>query len=189
MLEIFLLDQSPCKMVELVGWVAGVDDKESYMVITCESSLIRPHACILTMTVDDGDGSCVMPVKYYLPRIGGGSQASRVAPTPTPISVPPTQTPVTGSRKTFTTVAERRVKEEAAAQAVFEATQVKRAPVKVFQSKDIRVGDVVRVIGKIDEWARVKKTGREWIRGVTVEEGAGGRIGEFPSKKLGRAKF
>lgn len=26
--DVFLLDRFPCKMVELVGWVAGVDEKE-----------------------------------------------------------------------------------------------------------------------------------------------------------------
>lgn len=34
--DVFLLDRFPCKMVELVGWVAGVDDKEKAQTIYCK---------------------------------------------------------------------------------------------------------------------------------------------------------
>ena len=40
--DIFLLANFPCKMVDLVGWVAGVDQKESSMVITRPSP---PNPC------------------------------------------------------------------------------------------------------------------------------------------------
>jgi hypothetical protein len=33
--DVFLLDHFPCKCVELVGWVAGVDHKDASMTITC----------------------------------------------------------------------------------------------------------------------------------------------------------
>lgn len=32
--DVFLLNHFPCKFVELVGWVAGVDHKETSMTIT-----------------------------------------------------------------------------------------------------------------------------------------------------------
>lgn len=31
----FLLDQWPCRFVQIVAWVAGVDHKESTMTVTC----------------------------------------------------------------------------------------------------------------------------------------------------------
>ena len=45
---VFLLGKFPCKMVELVGWVAGVDHKESSMFITCPFllSILPKHAII-----------------------------------------------------------------------------------------------------------------------------------------------
>lgn len=45
-------------------------------------------------------------------------------------------------------------------------------PVKVYERNDIRVGDVVKVRGRIDEWMR----GKEWIRQVAVEPQAGGSV-------------
>ena len=38
MIEIFMLDKRPCRSVELVAWVAGVDLKESSMIVTRQSS-------------------------------------------------------------------------------------------------------------------------------------------------------
>ena len=36
----YVLDQWPCRNVELVAWVVGVDHKEKTMALTCE--LTRP---------------------------------------------------------------------------------------------------------------------------------------------------
>lgn len=33
--DVFLLNRWPCKVVELVGWVAGVDDRESSLTVYC----------------------------------------------------------------------------------------------------------------------------------------------------------
>ena len=43
---------------------------------------------------------------------------------------------------------------------------------KVYERHDVRVGDVVRVKGRIDEWRR----GTEWVRQLAVEAGSGGFI-------------
>jgi hypothetical protein len=52
---------------------------------------------------------------------------------------------------------------------------------KVYERKDVRVGDTVRIIGKVDEWWRRKAGGGgEAVRQVVVDEGSGGSIGPFP---------
>jgi hypothetical protein len=33
MIDVFMLNRFPCRMVELVGWVAGVDEKEKIQTI------------------------------------------------------------------------------------------------------------------------------------------------------------
>jgi hypothetical protein len=38
--DVYVLDQWPCRNVELVAWVVGVDHKEKTMALTCE--LTRP---------------------------------------------------------------------------------------------------------------------------------------------------
>ena len=102
-----------------------------------------------------------MPVTYRLPLI---------APKTTATFKPETTRP----RCTFKTAQQRKVEQRAAALADMQKEQAK---VKMYQRKDIAVGDVVRVVGKVDEWARKKPTGLEWVRGVTVEESGGGSIG------------
>ncbi|BEI84554.1 hypothetical protein CcaverHIS002_0411580 [Cutaneotrichosporon cavernicola] len=51
--DVFLLDHFPCKFVQLVGWVAGVDHKDTSM----------------TITLDDGDGDCVLNVSVKLAQV------------------------------------------------------------------------------------------------------------------------
>lgn len=49
----------------------------------------------------------------------------------------------------------------------------------MYVSKDIRVGDTVRVVGRINEWPRQRQGGqKEWVREVVVDEGSGGSIGK-----------
>ena len=38
-IEVFLFDKWPCRMMEIVAWVAGVDHKDSSMLVTREFSL------------------------------------------------------------------------------------------------------------------------------------------------------
>jgi hypothetical protein len=38
MSDVFMLNRFPCRMVEIVGWVAGVDEKEKTQTIYCESA-------------------------------------------------------------------------------------------------------------------------------------------------------
>jgi hypothetical protein len=59
------------------------------------------------------------------------------------------------------------------------ALEVKRQiPTKTFVRKDVSVGDTVRVVGRLDEYARKKAGGEvEWVRGLYVEQGSGGSIG------------
>ena len=45
-IDVFMLNRFPCRMVELVGWVAGVDEKEKtqtiYRMSSAFSSLYSP---------------------------------------------------------------------------------------------------------------------------------------------------
>lgn len=43
--------------------------------------------------------------------------------------------------------------------------------------RDIRVGDTVRVVGKVDEFMRTNVEGKEWVRRLWVDESSGGSIG------------
>jgi len=56
---------------------------------------------------------------------------------------------------------------------------------KVYARKDVRVGDTIKVIGRVEEWMRKKAGGGlEWIRGVGVDEGQGGSIGMFNNEQI-----
>jgi hypothetical protein len=108
--------------------------------------------------VDDGDGQNVLPLTIRLPVI---------------TSSPPKKTNNTDNSKSvyFRSARER-------------ANTLKPAfkPMitKTYARKDVRVGDTLRVVGKVEEWGRRKAGGGvEWIRGVGVDEGQGGSIGLF----------
>ena len=116
--------------------------------------------------VDDGDGNAVLPVRYQLPRV--------VKP------VSPKKPVKVWDRSTFVSAKDRKAELAAEADKEVDASFAKRPPAQLYQTRDIRVGDIVRVVGKVDEYARRKPTGLEWVRGVTVEEGAGGRVGMLP---------
>ncbi|WRT66820.1 uncharacterized protein IL334_003783 [Kwoniella shivajii] len=148
--DIFLLNQFPCKMVEIVAWVAGVDHKESAM----------------TVTLDDGDGIHVLPVLIRL---------SLMKP-PKSTSVKPSKSLSVST--SFLTPGERREAKRKAAEESIESVRVSKwSDTKVYERKDVRVGDTVRVIGKVDEWIRRKSDGSsEWVRQVVVDENAGGSM-------------
>ncbi|WWC85165.1 uncharacterized protein L201_000022 [Kwoniella dendrophila CBS 6074] len=149
--DIFLLNQFPCKMVEVVAWVAGVDHKETTM----------------TISIDDGDGQHVLPVLV------------RLQPTTSRNNVPIKKTSEKSSgNQTFAPASERRLAKRKATEEALEAERVaKWSKTKTFEKKDIKVGDTVRIIGKIDEWMRKKSDGStEWVRQVVVDDNAGGSI-------------
>ncbi|WWD01786.1 hypothetical protein V866_008732 [Kwoniella sp. B9012] len=152
--DVFLLDRFPCRMVEIVAWVAGVDRKDTSM----------------TITLDDGDGQHVLPVLLRLSPIAHthNSSASR--------SKSNTDKTVS-ARTTFATLSERESRAYTKRKAPEENQWNTNGYPKIFQRKDIRVGDTVRIIGKVDEWMRKKSDGSgEWVRQVVVDENAGGFI-------------
>ncbi|KAK6902567.1 hypothetical protein I204_07492 [Kwoniella mangroviensis CBS 8886] len=152
--DVFLLDHFPCRMVELVAWVAGVDHKDTSM----------------TITLDDGDGQHILPVLLRLSPITHthNSSSSR--------SKSYTDKAVT-ARTTFATLSERESRAYAKRKAPEENWSNTNGYPKIFHPKDIRVGDTVRITGKVDEWMRKKSDGSgEWVRQVVVDENAGGFI-------------
>jgi len=46
MIDVFMLNRFPCRMVELVGWVAGVDEKEKTQTIYRMSSSSFSHSSL-----------------------------------------------------------------------------------------------------------------------------------------------
>ena len=150
--DLFLLDHFPCRSVELVGWVAGVDHKESSM----------------TLYLDDGDGEHVLPITIKL------SLVTIVQPTS-----PSKGDEASSITKTFVSAKERKAQRRQAALANAVSTAAKRAPIKVFERKDVRVGDVVRIVGKVEEWQRRNSEGVQWVRQVVVTDAAGGSVGEL----------
>nr|XP_031858589.1 uncharacterized protein CI109_005969 [Kwoniella shandongensis]KAA5525661.1 hypothetical protein CI109_005969 [Kwoniella shandongensis] len=140
-------------MVELVGWVAGVDHKETTM----------------TVTLDDGDGEHVLLVLIRLSVVKTFKYST--SSKPLPVQVPSAAFVSAANRN----ASKRKAIEECDSNGY--PIPIKRAPIKVYDRKDVRVGDTVRIVGKIDEWQRRKASGEvEWVRQVVVEEGAGGSI-------------
>lgn len=43
--DVYMLDKWPCRMVELVAWVAGVDHKEKTMIVTSKQFPFA-HSCV-----------------------------------------------------------------------------------------------------------------------------------------------
>lgn len=113
--------------------------------------------------VDDGDGTHVMPVTIRLSLVA----VPLLSLLPSKGDIP--------ARSTFLSAKQRKAERRIA-----EAQVKPRIPVKAYARKDVRVGDVVRVVGKLDEWQRRKAGGEvEWVRQVVVEEGSGGRVGKL----------
>ncbi|WWC61486.1 uncharacterized protein I303_104070 [Kwoniella dejecticola CBS 10117] len=154
--DVFLLNQYPCRMVEIVAWVAGVDHKDTSM----------------TVTLDDGDGEHVLPTLIRLHPVPSlahpHTSVSKSVIEPKPAA------------QTFATASERRIAKRKATEEALASERAQKAKwssTKRFQTKDIRVGDTVRIVGKVDEWMRRKADGSsEWVRQVVVDENAGGSI-------------
>lgn len=63
--------------------------------------------------------------------------------------------------------------------------QPRAPPVKKYLVPDVRVGDTVRVVGRVDEWTRPKWSGPEVIRQVAVDlVSDGGSISECTGRML-----
>jgi hypothetical protein len=56
MIDVFLLNRFPCRMVELVGWVAGVDEKEKTQTIYCMSISSYHFRCFVPSFSDTCSG-------------------------------------------------------------------------------------------------------------------------------------
>lgn len=125
--------------------------------------------------MDDGDGQYVLPVSVRLSLVTPATPDSATTSQQPRSSCGDTQdcsSNIVSSSSNFKTAKERKAIRKLA---TLQDTKGKRPalpPVKVYERNDIRVGDVVRVRGRIDEWMR----GKEWIRQVAVEPQAGGSI-------------
>ncbi|WVQ98426.1 hypothetical protein IAU59_005549 [Kwoniella sp. CBS 9459] len=186
--DIFLLSEVPCKFVEIVAWVAGVDYKESMM----------------TLTLDDGDGLHVLPVIVRLPHV----QVTPAMPSPRKKG----STSLSSARKTdqyssvCSTVSGRSPPHHGKRSRIYDthsssslsvktngsssirgskwqyyggggSTSASASGYKTYEYKDVRVGDTLRVVGKVDEWFRRKADGSgERVRQVVVDENAGGSV-------------
>jgi len=142
------------------------------------------------MTVDDGDGKHVLPITVRLPLV------NIAPPIPTSVSQPSTQTQLQSQSQRhsqtqsthFVPAKERKAARKAAVlesqlQSQIQARSNEKEKMdgkvkeKGYVRNDVRVGDTVRVKGRIDEYRR----GMEWVRVVVVELGNGGSIGMSPS--------
>lgn len=125
-------------------------------------------------SVDDGDGKHVLSVSV------------RLSPSTLAIQGPITSSTahdngrtideedhsIATSSSNFKSAKERKAQRKVASLQDPKGKKPSLPPVKVYERHDIRVGDVVRVRGRIDEWMR----GKEWIRQVAVEPQSGGSI-------------
>jgi hypothetical protein len=118
--------------------------------------------------VDDGDGQHVLPITIRLPLIPSSSLTSKARADPLQ-----NETTVSfSSSRTFRTSKERKLNPRST------TASTSNTNTKTYARKDIRVGDTVRVVGRIEEWARRKASGGlEWVRGVGADQGQGGSIG------------
>ena len=138
------------------------------------------------MTVDDGDGKHVLPITVRLPLV------NIAPPIPTSVSQPSTQTQLQSQSQRhsqtqsthFIPAKERKAARKAAvlesqlqSQSQSQSNEKEKMDGKVkekgYVRNDVRVGDTVRVRGRIDEYRR----GTEWVRVVVVELGTGGSVG------------
>lgn len=129
--------------------------------------------------MDDGDGKHVLPVTVKLPLVS--ITPSTLPPTPTPRQ---TQTQ-SGTQREGTHFIPAKERKALRKLAVFESqaqSQIQaelkgkskgKDTEKGYRRNDVRVGDILKVRGRIDEYRR----GGEWVRVVIVEPGSGGFVG------------
>ncbi|WVQ79617.1 hypothetical protein IAT38_001717 [Cryptococcus sp. DSM 104549] len=131
-------------MVELVGWVAEIDEKEAQM----------------TLHLDDGDGVFVLAIEVRLDLLP--------APPVKPVDIPTfadLRVSCSGALTTFEYLElKRKTLEE------YKAKMARDLAKKHYKRKDVEVGDTVRVVGKVQGYR--SRDGER--RGVLVASGGGG---------------
>jgi hypothetical protein len=127
--------------------------------------------------VDDGDGKHVLPITVRLPLVT--ITPSTLPPTPTPRQTQP-QTGTQSQGTHFIPAKERKalrklavLESQSQAQAELKGKSKRKETEKGYRRNDVRVGDTLKVRGRIDEYRR----GGEWVRVVVVEPGSGGFVG------------
>lgn len=137
--------------------------------------------------MDDGDGVHILPVTIRLPLVNVNVNPASTST----VTLHSAQSQKTQERTHFTSSKERKALRKAAflesqshphPQAEAEAQKnplVVKKKEKEYARNDIRVGDTVKVKGRIEEFRRGNG---EWVRQVVVEPGSGGFIGTpYPS--------
>ena len=138
--------------------------------------------------MDDGDGKHVLPITVRLPLVT--ITPSILPPTPTPRQ-PQSQSQVgtqsqgthfipAKERKALRKLAVLESQAQSQAQAELKGKSKGKETEKGYRRNDIRVGDTLKVRGRIDEYRR----GGEWVRVVVVEPGSGGSVGMSSSSSL-----
>ncbi|ORX39576.1 hypothetical protein BD324DRAFT_614216 [Kockovaella imperatae] len=162
--DVFLHGQWPCRMVEIVAWVAGVDYKESYMIVT----------------LDDGDGKHVLPLILRFREL---EKAEHSAHTMThrrdPSAAAMNETETSGSKFFMPKKDRKALRKAAALEEIKYADKLSFAKHRTptFEQVDVRVGDTVRIIGRVEEKQRKRADlCLERIRQVVVAEGLGGSL-------------
>ncbi|CAK9787380.1 hypothetical protein CC85DRAFT_289034 [Cutaneotrichosporon oleaginosum] len=143
--DVYLLERFPCKFVELVGWAAGVDHKDAS----------------ITITLDDGDGLCVLNVIVKLAHVEipvGGKGKGKMEDGKTEEETPAQNKSET--RSTFRSARQRDFRSR---------PQPPQPPAKVYVRPNIQVGDMLRLSGYVEDWARRTET----VRQVVVDEASG----------------
>jgi hypothetical protein len=129
--------------------------------------------------VDDGDGKHVLPITVRLPLVT--ITPSTLTPTPTPRqTLTQTGTQREGThfipakeRKALRKLAVLESQSQAQAELKGKSKGKETEKEKGYRRNDVRVGDTLKVRGRIDEYRR----GGEWVRVVVVEPGSGGFVG------------
>jgi len=128
--------------------------------------------------VDDGDGKHVLPITVKLPLVTITPTVPSTTVARQAQSQSRTQTGTESQGTHFMPAKERKALRKLAvleSQAVLKgkSKEKEKENVKGYMRNDIRVGDTLRVRGRIDEYRR----GGEWVRVVVVEPGSGGSVG------------
>jgi hypothetical protein len=117
------------------------------------------------LTVDDGDGQYVLTVNIRMTAVPSTVSLSSSSK---PENADDPQTP--RSRSSFNVREFQRQD-----QANGKGNTFRPPIIKIYKGPDVRVGDTVRVVGRVNEWLR----GASRIRDIDVNEGAGDSVGQL----------